>query len=641
MPTFPSPAAGRTHHVVFRWNNDADEIGLVIPNMAEYAKQPYAPFNPSIRQGEASQQDFNVTAVWEIQNDWSGGTGHLLEEQTETSHYAFAQGLDLTGTTTIGPCLFTAQKGRLLPPPAETVVSATRTDLKLWIEFNGRVFAASNTTPGVIYRFDANGLNPAVVETLTGACTQLYSIGTTLYACQGTSAVVRSTTDGTTWGNHTFEAYFIDKREENNTAYINDSITANYGNTLVPNNDGTGPSYLAPTIGLPGTTATNMKYYAGKLWVGKPEGLYIWEQGWVDRKEDCDTCRDTSNFKHMCVYKGLLFYNIKNKLYFTNGDSRTEVTPDELNGFTALDFIYPTAGPLLIGARMQDRSYLFMFNGIDQPGLNPIWSDADASKPILSIGVSDLYSTKPRIYFCQTTTGTVYLDFKENWTPNTYHTKGTTQSYIELTPFTAGFRSVKKWWYEVVLNVEDPTANTKCNIWYNVDDGGWTQMEDETGAVATLSLDASNKALFFPLDTSGVKLKLRLEMWTTNASTVASITAVTVRGLTVPKDRYQFSFPVLATSAVQGFTEMGKDSGANLQAVFEEIIAQIHPFKYQDVDGSWHLVKFRTPYPLAAITSSKRPDGNSNAEQEKVYQVLLVEIDELSSTGAYNAWVPG
>jgi hypothetical protein len=24
-----------------------------------------------------------------------------------------------------------------------------------------------------------------------------------------------------------------------------------------------------------------------------------------------------------------------------------------------------------------------------------------------------------------------------------------------------------------------------------------------------------------------------------------------------------------------------------------------------------------------------------------VYQVLLVELDELSSTGAYNAWTPG
>jgi hypothetical protein len=641
MPTFLEPAAGKSHHVVFKYANDAEQIGLVIPDMTQYAKQPYQPFNPSIRQGEATQQDFSISSVWEIQNDWSGGTGHLLEEDTETSRYAFSQGLDMTGTTTIGPCLFTAQKGRLLPPPADVTVDAALTTLTKYIEFGGRVFAANSATPGVIYRFDASGLVPASVETLTGACTQLYTDGATLFACQGTAGFVRSTTDGTTWGNLAYEAYFLAKREENNFARINDSITANFGNSLVPNNDGTGPSYLTPTIGLNGTTATNMVYYKERLWIGKPEGLYTWSQGWVDCVVDCNTYRDTSNFKHLCVYKGLLWYQTKNKLFFTNGDSHTEVTPEELNGFTNIDFIYPTAGPLLLGVRMQSRAYLMAFNGIDQPGLHPLWSDADAARPIVGIGVSDLYSTKPRIYFTSTTTGTRYLDFKENWTPNTYHTKGTTQSYIELTKFTAGFRSVPKWWYEVALNVDDPVATTFCQIWYSVDDGTWTQMEDETGAVATLTLNESNKALFFPLETEGVKLELRLYLWTTSAASAASITAVTVRGLTVPKDRYQFSFPVLATETVQAFTHLGQDGGRNIQSVFETIIQQVYPFKYQDIDGSWHLVKFRTPYPLAAIDSSKEPDGNMNAEQNKIYQVLLVEIDELDSDASYQTWEPG
>jgi hypothetical protein len=629
----PTAHAGKTHTVVLKWSNDTKSIGLQIPNMAEYAKQPYTPFNPSIRQGEATQSDFSVTSVWEIQNDWSGGTGHLLEEDTETSRYAFGQGLDMTGTTTIGPCLFTAQKGRILPPPADTSVSSTDT-FKLWIEFNGRIFAVTSANPGIIYRFDTGGINPASVETLSAACTQLFSDGTTLFACQGAANAVRKTTDGTTWSSHSFNAHFIAIREENNTSYI---TTA----TLTPGNDGTGPSYRAPVIGLSGTTATSMVYYAGRLWIGKPESLETWEQGWVDRREDCSTCRDTGNFKHLCVYKGLLFYNIKNKLYFTNGDSRTEVTPDELNGFDKIDFIYPTAGPLLLGVRMQGRSYLLMFNGIDNPGLNPLWSDADAARPIVSIGVSDLYSTKPRIYFTQTTTGTRYLDFKENWTPNAYHTKGSTQSYIELTKFTAGFRSVKKWWYEVVLNVEDPTSNTKCNIWYSIDDGTFTQMVDETGSVATLSLDASNKALFFPLNTQGVKLELRLEVWTTNASTVAAITAVTARGLTTPKIRHQFSFPVLATGTIQGFNVLAEESGRGVQAAFADIISQNYPFKYQDWDGTWHLVMFRSPYPLSSITSFKEPHKNQPAEAETTYQVLLVEIDELSSTGANNAWSAG
>lgn len=629
----PQSAAGKTHPFVFKYSNDTKSIGLMCPDMREYNRQVYSPFNPSIRAGEATQKDFSVASVWEIQNDWSGGTGHIIESDAETSRYAFAQGKDLTGTTTIGSCLFTARKGRLQPPAAETSVSS-RTDFKLWIEFNGRVFAVTNATPGVVYRFDTSGLNPASVETLSAACTQLFSDGTTLYACQGASNAVRKTTDGTTWSNHTFNAHFMNKREEGNTVYV---TTATF-TTLA---DGTGVSYLPTTIGLSGTTATSMVFYDGKLWIGKPEGLYTWEQGWIKRVEDCDTCRDTSNFKFMCVYKGLVFYNIKNKLYFTNGDSRTEITPEDINGFTNLDFLYPTAAPLLIAARMQGRSYLFMFNGIDQAGLNPIWSDADGTLPLISCGVSDLYSTKPRIYFTQTTSGTFYLDFAENWTPNSYHTKGTTQSNIELTAFTAGFRSVKKWWYEVVLNVEDPTSNTKCNIYYSIDDGTFTQMIDETGSAATLSLDAYNKALYFPINTVGVKLELRLEMWTTNASTVASITAVTVRGTTNPKMRYQWSFPVLATKSVVGYNELAEDSGRNIQAAVEEMITQNYPIKFQDYDGTWHLCALRQPYPLRSITSFSEPDGNANAEAEQVMQMLLVEIDTLDSSGNYPAWTPG
>ncbi len=631
--SLPVPSAGQSHPVVFKYANDTKTLGLMIPDITQYQKQPYTPFAPATRQGEATQRDFNITATWELQNDWSGGTGHLLEEQAETTRYAFAQGRDLSGTTTIGPCLFTGQRGRLLPPPADVTASSIA-NFKLFIEWNGRLYAATSDAAGKIYQFDASGLNPTLVETLTGACYQLYSIGTTLYATQGAGTAVRKTTDGTTWSNHSFNAHFMAKRDEDNTAYVTTT-------TLTPNNDGTGPTYRSPVVGLSGTTATSMVFYAGRLWIGKPEGLYSWEQGWFETVEDTNTQRDTNNFRLLCVHKGLLYYNIKNKLYFTNGDKRTEITPDELNGFTNLDFLYPTSGPLLIAARMQSRAYLFYFEGIEHPGLNPLWSDADASRPVVSIGVTDLVSTKPRIYFTQTTTGTRYLDFKENWTPNTYHTKGTTQANIELTPFTAGFRSVPKWWYECVLNVEDPTSNTKCNIFYSIDEGSFTQMVDESGSVVTLSLDAVNKAAYFPVNTTGVKIEIRLELWTTNASTVASITAVTLRGTTMVKPRDQFSFPVSAVETQTGWQVLAQDSARNVRAAIAEMVAQGYPVKYQDYEKNWHLVLFRTPYPIEQIQSVKAPDGNRPAEALSIFQILLVEVDDLSASGGFNAWTAG
>jgi hypothetical protein len=270
-----------------------------------------------------------------------------------------------------------------------------------------------------------------------------------------------------------------------------------------------------------------------------------------------------------------------------------------------------------------------------------LWSDADASRPVVAIGATDLFGSSNRVYFCQTTTGTKYLDFKSNWIPNTYHTKGTTQSYIQTTQFTGGFRSIKKWFYEVVLNVADPTSNTKCEIWYSIDDAAYAQTLDENGAAVTLSLDAYNKGVYLPLHARGSKIELRIFVWTTNASTVAAITAVTVRGVVMVTPRSQISFPVLATEEVAEEAGTLHDSGRNILAQLRTAATQGYPFKFQDPEGVWRLCLFRSPYPLEVIKGWKSPNGNSPAEFFDVIQVLLVEIDELDSDATYQAWEPG
>jgi hypothetical protein len=289
------------------------------------------------------------------------------------------------------------------------------------------------------------------------------------------------------------------------------------------------------------------------------------------------------------------------------------------------------------------RSYLFYFAGVDAPGLNPLWSDADGARPIVACGATDLYSTSPRIYLCQTTTGTVWLDFKQNYVPQTYHTLGTLRSYVELTTFSAGFRSVPKWWYEVVLNVVDAGAYTFARIWYSIDEGTWTATVDENGdAVTALALNAQNKGVFFPLNTTGVNIRLRIYLYTTDGTQVqAAITAVTLRGLVEPKKRVQISFPASADETVQGYNANALDSGRNLKAAIEEMATQGFPIKFFDYDGRVYLCEFRTPYPLESITDFNEPEGNRPAEANSTFQMLLIVIDELNSDGTYEAWSAG
>jgi hypothetical protein len=631
----PTPVGGLTHHVRFKYANDTKEIGLTISNLSAYSRQPYTPFNPATRQGEATQRDFSVANVWELVNGFHMGTGHINEQTAEFPGYSFSQGRDLTGTTDMGPCLFTAQRGRLLPAPADTFAHATSTFTK-FIEFKTKLYAATSANPGHVWETDGTNWNDRL--TLTGACTQLFTDGATLYACQGTSANVQSSTDGTTWGSAGYQAHVIAKRDEDNTARV---LTA----TLTPGTDGTGPdTYRTPVIGLGGYTVNNMVWYDEALCIGKPDGLYTWQQGWIRRRIDCRTNPNTNNFKWMVEHRGLLYFNIGAKLYFINGlDGRmTEVLPDDLNGFTAIDSLWAVPfGPLLIGARMQSRSYLFYFDGSDNPGLNPLWSDEAAAKPIVGCCATDLFGSSNRIYFSQTSNGTRYLDFTTNWVPNTYHPIGSVAPYIELTEFTGGFRSVKKWWYEAVLNVRDPGSLTKAQVWYSIDDGSFTQTLDEDGNAETLDLDAYNKAAYFPLNAVGVKNKIRVMMWNTGTASASAITHITLRGATMVKPRAQISFPVVADETLTGMGDTLGDSGRRVKAAIEEMATQGYPVKFQDIDGTWRLCLFRTPYPINVVKSATETYGNQPLETQDVIQVVLTEIDELDTDGGLLAWTAG
>jgi hypothetical protein len=614
--------------------------GLMLTDLKEFAAQPYSPFAPATRQGDATQRDFNVTSVWEIANGFEYGTGHVLEGQTEETAYNFAQGQDLSGTPTIGPCLFTAQKGKLLPPPAETVTS-TIANFKQFILFNGKLYALTSDAAGKIY--EHNGTTWTLRETLTSAGKQLYTNGVTLWATQGSSNPVRKTTNGTAWSDETFNADFIAEREEANLAYIAASGTKMA--KLEPGTNGDGPTYRTPNIGWKGTSATSMLWSGNILYIGKPEGLYAWKQGNVTRLLDTSDQFNTANFSKLVVHKNLLYFNIQNRLYFAtlgSGARLTEILPEDQQGFTSIDSLAATFGPLLIGARLQGRSYLFAFDGIDAPGLNPLWSDADGTRPIVACGAADIFgSQQARVYFSQTTTGTVYLDLTQRFTPNTYHTKGTTQSYIDLIEFSAGFRSVPKWFYEIVLNVRNPLPTTFAQIWYSIDGGPWTQTTDETGSAVTLTLDAANKGVYLPLNTTGIKIQVRLYMWTTLNSNAAEITAVTIRGAVMTKRRSQFSFPVKCDQTVRGLTGDIEDSGRNILNALRTAAAQGYPCKLQDPDGNWHLVLFREPYPLEVTHTRIDPNNNQAMEQFKVVQCLLVEVDALDSNGNLNAWSAG
>jgi hypothetical protein len=138
-------------------------------DLKKYIVQPHTPFAPQSRQGNATIQDFSVATVWELNADWSGGTGHTRERKVESSVYAYAQGNNVAGG--LGTTLFTAQKGKLLPAPAHADANVggaiAAGNIKQFIEFKSRLYGLTDENPGKIYQWDSGGTTPTLKLTLS------------------------------------------------------------------------------------------------------------------------------------------------------------------------------------------------------------------------------------------------------------------------------------------------------------------------------------------------------------------------------------------------------------------------------------------------------------------------------------------
>ncbi len=836
MPPIIQPAAGSTHHLILKYGPPSSPTyqGLMLPDgdLKKYIVQPYTPFAPQSRQGNATIQDFSVATVWELNADWSGGTGHTRERKAESSVYAYAQGNNVAGG--LGTTLFTAQKGKLLPAPAHANANVggaiAAGNIKQFINFTlssgasagqTRLFGLSDENPGKIYVWSNDGLTPSLVRTLnlnantTGV--KLTTDGNKLWVTRGSTQKPQSTQDGTTWG------------EE--ATYITNPDFYDFGNTEPAGTDqafqvganGNNKCWLIAYsaanqayVGWQGNPATNCAFIRGSIVIGKPEGLYVWSHGGVvECIFPCFNAADPINFSKMAVHNNLLWFNFKNRLFFTDLRTFTEVYPEDRGGFTAITSLTGTGGPLLIGAKWQatdaiatfqgprsvtnpasdivddpisgsvvwtnpsnagasDNVYatlvasgnqsshrlkatnfgfsipvnatitgievsveavssvpdtwgcfyliknggyaaahlnagpvdtieryvssggandlwnttwtpadinasnfgaavwnlapaggstlsvdhirvtvyytvggnpqnvLFALDSVQDAGLNPLWTDADGSNPMYTAyATSAPDASASRIYTCSDHANwkVRYIDLDTRFLPRTYDTNTTNVSHINLTEFSAGFASVKKWWYECVLNAVNPNQVTFAKAFYSIDGANFTQTLDQTGAAVEHTLNTRSLGSYFPLDATGTYNQLRLYLRTTASTGASAITTVTLRGDVMVKPRYQFQFPVDCSETVQplqGVAENGNVIWKNLRAA-----SQLdYPCRLQDPEGNWHLVLFRTS-PYFAAVDYRVPNGGSKLVPYGIVTVVLEEIDALASDSSYGPWSAG
>jgi hypothetical protein len=116
-------------------------------------------------------------------------------------------------------------------------------------------------------------------------------------------------------------------------------------------------------VGEAAIPITNMKEYAGRLYFGKADGLYVFDAGRIYKIQDYAQAYDDSNFKLMETLQGALYYNVSNELNRITGSGvierlRTPWLPDDIvAGGTGDNELYLLAADYSI-----NRSNLWIFN---------------------------------------------------------------------------------------------------------------------------------------------------------------------------------------------------------------------------------------------------------------------------------------
>jgi hypothetical protein len=378
--TTPRSGNSGTHDLVLRFGNPSSPSyqGLMLPRRTgaplPFTMERYNQFAPQIREGDQTDRDLSILSNWEQFKGLQGGIGTMFEPVAESDAYNMSVGV---------PAIYTAQTGRVLPPPSLTTIDTSRKDIKQFLEcqFAGgaKYMALSNTNPGKVYYFDSTGtvLTDSSAGLTVGG-NQMTFDGTTLRVTQGSSNSVRKTTDGTTWADDTAvgNADYIAIREGGVIAKV--WVTGSRCQLVPDITSSTDNIY----IGAGSTAATNMVAYKGALFIGTPQGLWRWANAHTGDSpfHDAKEFYSTSNCNLMAVHNNVLYYNLSNKLWLTDGTTYKEIDPKEIGGFISLDAMSATSGPLLFSAHTNPKdtggytqqSQLFYFGGVNDQGLNPL-----------------------------------------------------------------------------------------------------------------------------------------------------------------------------------------------------------------------------------------------------------------------------
>lgn len=468
-----------------------------------------------------------------------------------------------------------------------------------------------------------------VTLAMTNPINFLVATGQYLFICQDGGRIKKMTTAGVVtnagldanatdykWG-LIFGGYFYFGKDGTTRVHFSDQEDLNdlEGTTADPD---------TIYIGAGGYATLGSMAYAGKMYVYRPDGIWLLDNKIATPVLSYADQTSALNFRSMAEYNGLLTYPVRDRIKQWNGARVTDQTPPQwsdlfpygtygrFKNFVRVgDFFYCTA-------RTNESSYsedLLSWDGTGWHKLMRIISAAGAGE--VTAMFYDVQNNRLWYHYDHPSADhTDYIQFQDqsDYPYSDFPVTGThslVSSRLDM-----GFRRVKKSLRSLLVEASSINlvgTSQYLNIYYSLDGAAWVLW------AASPTIAASGVTILdTPNGLNSVEfyyMQLRVDFVTTNASLSPVLEGLTLRFIMRPNVAYGQAFTVLLADELVYGTHQDPRTMMDLRTDLRTCRASAAPLAYTDPHGIDHFV-----YVSSLVENLSEEDVGQNADGSRSFQ---------------------
>lgn len=557
-----------------------------------YSKQDANVFIPRFGTGSSDLGDLDLFKTL-AQTDLSGGSFQdVYDDPTKFSliknmvYNSYDKALYTTPTATnITMSSYTAWRTSILPRNAV---------------YNGDLYFAANglgsvaSGYGAIYKYNGAGGITSVKTNFSLAVTDVIVFNGLLFVFTGGSGGSVWAYNGTTWTED--NRYGFRQAAVLRDNMVTNGTTGSNAGTISLRDGTAGTSATVTSIGAVGDAniaISSMVSFNSRVYIGKPDGLFVYDGVLVSNIMDTSKDLSSSNFKFMTSYNGTLYFVLNNSIYSFNGSFIEKIR--EFNKYESIVYLGVANGRLYITTKVlttssdkwsnQNDSAFYYYDGVGWFCYHTVTSSSTFSTPLGFMYSSNTSGDKTFIeVFANSSFSEVqlkYIDMNQEYTAVSNNT-----GIIITSEFAADFPDINKYLDAFTVKTKDMAASDSILVEFRIHNGtSWSSFSTLGTIISTLSKLQIHKT---SLSSTFRKIQFRLTVTRDAASTMA-IKEYSMDYYLTPQQRWQWRVRLQTTGSDSAPLPLLDNSteSANPPELRESIYAarsSSTPISFEDID---------------------------------------------------------